>query len=244
MNAEAATQHAIARTSPRRLARTAGVCQLLESITAAYGQVIVLGGLAVSGNPAATAGNILGHQRLFWLGFASSAIGVMLHIAYALLYYDLFKPVNRRLSLFALLVLLVASAVQAVTAVLYLSPMLILNAGNALNAFTIEQIQALAYTFVRLNGYAFNTHLFLFGIWCAVSGILIYRSTFMPRVLGILLMISGLGWLMFLVPPIAVRLYMPYIATASAIGEIPVEFWLIVMTVNTERWKQATHGDI
>ncbi len=60
----------------------------------------------------------------------------------------------------------------------------------------------------------------------------------MPRVLGVLLMISGLGWLMYLVPPLAVRLFMPYIAVASAIGEIPLELWLIVMAVNAKRWKQ------
>ena len=54
-------------------------------------------------------------------------------------------------------------------------------------------------------------------------------------------MISGLGWLIYLVPPLAVRLFMPYIAGASAIGEIPVEFWLILMAVNAERWtKQAS----
>lgn len=142
------------------------------------------------------------------------------------------------MSLFALLVLLVASAVQAVTAILYLGPMLILNSGNSLSAFTAGQLQALAYAFIRLNGYAFNTHLLLFGLWCAVSGILILRSTFMPRVLGILLIISGIGWLFFLVPPVAIRLYMPYLAAASAIGEIPVEFWLIVMAVDADKWKQ------
>lgn len=224
--------------SPRLLARMAGTCQLLESITAAYGQVIVLGGLTVANDAAATAANILGHERLFWLGFASSGLGVMFHIAYALLYYELLKPVNRRLARFALLVLLVASAVQAVTAVLYAGPMLILNSGNSLSAFTGPQLQALAYTLIRLNGYAFDTQLLLFGLWCAVTGFLIFRSTFMPRILGVLLMIAGLGWLMFLVPPLAVRLYMPYIAGASALGEIPVEFWLIVMAVNAARWRQ------
>ena len=228
----------IPEASPRTLARMAGVFQLLEAITAAFGQVIVLGRLVVADNAAATAANILGHEQLFWSGFASSVVGVIFHIAYALLFYDLFKPVNRRVSLFAMLVLLVASAVQALTAVLYLGPMLILNAGSSLSAFTAEQLQALAYAFVRLNGYAFNTHLVLFGLWCLLTGFLIFRCIFMPRVLGVLLMISGLGSLNYLVPPLAVRLFMPYIAVASAIGEFPVELWLMVMAVNAERWKQ------
>ena len=227
-----------AEASPRTLARMAGVFQLLEAITATFGQVIILGRLVVPFNAAATAANILGHEQLFWLGFALSVCGVIFHIAYALLFCDLFKPVNRRVSLFAMLVLLVASAIQALTAVLYLGPMILLNAGSSLSAFTAEQLQALAYVFVRLNGYAFNTHIILFGLWCLLTGFLIFRCTFMPRVLGVLLMISGLGWLTYLVPPLAVRLFMPYIAVASAIGEVPVELWLIVMAVNAERWKQ------
>ena len=218
----------------------AGVCQLLEALTATFGQVFVLGKLVASDNAAATASNILGHERLFWLGFASSLVAVVFHIVYALLFYDLLKPVNRRISLLALLVLLVASAIQAVTGLLYLAPLLILQDGSSLSAFTTEQLQALAYTFVRLNAYAFNIHLVFFGLWCVLAGYLIFMSTFLPRILGALLAIAGLGWLLYLFPPLAYRLF-PFIAAASALGEIPVEFWLMVMAVNAERWKeQAT----
>jgi hypothetical protein len=87
----------IADGSPLFKARMAGACQLLEAITATFGQVIVLGRLVVSGNAAATAANILGHERLFWLGFASSLLGVAFHIAWALLIYVLLRPVNRTL---------------------------------------------------------------------------------------------------------------------------------------------------
>jgi hypothetical protein len=91
----------IAETSPRFKARTAGVSQLLEAVTATFGQVIVIGRLVVSGNATATAANIVGHEQLFWLGFASSLMGVAFHIAWALLMYVLLKPVNRSLSLLA-----------------------------------------------------------------------------------------------------------------------------------------------
>ncbi len=227
----------IAEMSPRSLARMAGSFQLLEAIATACGQVIVLGRLVVSGNPAATAANIVGHQHLYWLGFALSLLGVVFHIAYAFLFYELFKPVSRRLSFFAMLVLLMATAVQALMAALYLGPSLLLDAGNSLSAFSPGQLQALAYAFLRLNGFAFTVHLFLFGLWCLLVGILICRSTFLPRVLGVLLAIAGLGWMIYLVPPLAARLFMPYIAAASALGEIPLELWLIVMAVNAARWK-------
>ena len=89
----------------------AGGFQLLEALTAGFGQVIVLNWLVVVGNAGATAANILGHERLFWLGFASSLIGVAFHIAWALLMYELLKPVNRSLSLFAAFVILVGCAI-------------------------------------------------------------------------------------------------------------------------------------
>lgn len=222
--------------SPQLLARVAGLCQLLESATATFGQVFVTGRLVVAGNATATAAQFLGHERLFWIGFGSSLAGVFFHLAWALLLYYVFRPVSRGLSLFALAVILVGCAVQALTCVFYLAPMLVLNAGSSLSNFTVEQLQALAYVFVRLNGYAFNTYLVFFGMWCALTGVLIAGSTFMPRIVGILLVISGLGWMMYLVPPVAIRLFIPYIAGASAIGEIPLMVWLLVMGVNAEQW--------
>jgi hypothetical protein len=234
----------IAEASPRSLARMAGVSQLLEALTATFGQVFVLGRFVVSGNDAGTAANILGHERLFRLGFASSLIGVIFHIAWALLLYDLLKPVNRRLSLFAVFVILVGCAIQALASLFYLAPLLVLGGGSSVSAFTADQLQALAYMFVRLNGYAFNTYLVFFGLWCVLIGFLIFRSTFLPRVLGVLLVISGLGWMIYLVPPLAIRLFIPYIAGASALGEIPLELWLIVMAVNAERWKEQASAAV
>src|ERR1700686_4780317 len=227
----------ITEASPRFKARMAGVFQLLEALTATFGQVIVRARLVAAGNAAATAANILGHERLFWLGFASSLIGVACHITWALLMYVLLKPVNRSLSLLAAFVMLVGCAIQALTSFLYLAPLLILQGGSSLSAFTPEQLQALALMFLKLNSYAFNIYLVFFGLWCVLNGYLIFRSTFLPRILGVLLTISGFGWMTYLSPPLAKYLW-PYIAAASALGEIPLEFWLIVMGVNAQRWKE------
>ena len=228
----------IAEASPRFKARMAGACQLLEAITAAFGEVIIPGKLVVAGNAAATAANILGHERLFWLGFVLSLIGVAFHIAWALLMYVLLKPVNRTLSLLAAFVILVCCAIQAVTSLLYLAPLLILQGGSSLSAFTPEQLQALALMFLKLNAYAFNIDLVFFGLWCVLTGYLIFRSTFLPRILGVLLAIDGFGYVTYLYPPLAYYLFIPYIAAASALGEIPLELWLIVMGVNVQRWNE------
>jgi Domain of unknown function (DUF4386) len=226
-----------AETSPRFKARMAGVCQLMEAVTAAFGGVIIPGKLVVAGNAAATAANILGHERLFWLGFVLSIIGVGFHIAWALLMYELLNPVNRSLSSLAAFVILVGCAIQALAILLYLAPLIILQGGSSLSAFTPEQLQALALVFLRLNDYAFQVYLVFFGAWCLLIGYLIFRSTFLPRILGVLLAISGLGWVIYLYPPLAHRLWR-IIDAASALGEVPVELWLIVMGVNAQRWKE------
>ncbi len=226
-----------AGVSPRSLARIAGVFEALEGATSSFGQVFVLGRLVVSGAAATTAANILAHQRLFWLGFVSSLIGVACHITWVALFYVLFKPVNRNLSLLAAFVGLVVCAMQALTAFLYLAPLLVLQGGNSVSAFTPGQLQALAFIFFKLNGYAFEIDLVFFGLWCALTGYLIFRSSFLPRILGVLLAIDGLGWMMYVVPPFAAHLF-PFIAAASALAEIPLQLWLIVMGVNAERWKQ------
>lgn len=225
----------ITAASPRTIGRMAGVCQLSEGVTATFGQVIILGRMVVAGNPAATAANLLGHERLIWTGFASTVLAAVFHIAWALLMFELLKPVRRRLAQFALLVMLMGSVMLAVTALLYIAPLLVLQGGGSLSAFTTGQLQSLAAIFLKLNAYAFDIQTIYFGLWCVLTGFLIFKSTFLPRVLGILLMISGLGWLLYLSPTFAVSIF-PIIAALSALGEIPLELWLIVKSVNEQRW--------
>ena len=223
--------------SPRFKARMAGVFEVLEGLTSAGGQVVILGSLVVAGNTAATAANILAHQQLFWLGFASSLIAVAFHLAWAFLLYDLLKPVNRSVSLLALCVILVGCAMQALSSLLYLAPLLVLQGGSALGAFTPHQLQDLSLVFLKLNAQAYDIYLVFFGLWCVLIGYLIFRSTFLPRILGVLLLIDGLGWMLYLLPPLAQQLF-PLIAVAAGLAEFPLEIWLIVMGVNNERWKQ------
>jgi hypothetical protein len=89
----------IAGTSTRLKGRLAGVAQLLEGVGATFGQIIVLGKVVVIGDIALTATNILAHERLYWLGFAISLLGVVFHAVWIILFFDLFKPVNKTVAL-------------------------------------------------------------------------------------------------------------------------------------------------
>jgi hypothetical protein len=221
-----------AAISRRSVARMAGVAQLLEAITATFGQVLVLGRLVVAGNAAATAANLVGHQGLVWFGFASCLIGVVLHVVWALLLHELLVPVNARVCRIATSVILVGCAVQAVASALYIAPLVLLTSGGSLSPFNASQVQGLAMAMFKLNGIVFNTYLVFFGLWCVLIGYLIFASRFLPRILGVLLAIAGLGWMTYLAPPLASRVFF-IVAAASALGEVPLEFWLIVKGVKT-----------
>jgi hypothetical protein len=118
--------------------------------------------------------------------------------------------------------------------------LLIRKAEQGLSGFTPDQSQALAMVFLKLNAHAFDVDLAFFGLWCVLTGYLILRSTFLPRILGVLLAIDGFGWMIYVYPPLAYSLF-TFIAAASALAEIPLQLLLLIVGVNSDRWmEQAT----
>ena len=151
------------------------------------------------------------------------------------LFYDLFKPVNRSLSLLAAFFHLVGLAIAAFGSLFQLAPLVVLGGGQYLSVFKVEQLQALAYMFLELNAQAWNAFLLFFGFYCVLIGYLIFRSTFLPRIVGALMALAGVGWLTFLSKPLADYMY-PYNLLPSALGETSLMLWLLVIGVNAQRW--------
>jgi hypothetical protein len=225
-------------TSPKLYARMAGVSYFLGALTSVVGQMVVLGTLVVSGSATATAANILSHESLFRLGFVLSLMTVPFHIVWAVLFYGLFKPVNRSVARLAEFVMLVACTMWALSSLLYLAPLLVLQGKTSLNAFAPEQLQALALVFLKLNGQAYDIGLVFFGFWYVLIGYLIFRSTFLPRIIGVLGVLVGLGYLTLLWQPLAHYLY-PYNLALAGPGEISLLLWLLVKEVNVHKWRET-----
>ena len=223
--------------SPRAKARVAGVLYALEGTTAVFGQVYFRGKFLVPGNAAATASAILANETLFRLCCAAALLAVAFHLAYTVLFYDLFRPVNRTIALLAAVFGVVAGTLQASAVLFQLAALLVVGGGGALTGFTGQQAQGLALLFLNLNAQAFNVYLIFFGFWLIPTGYLIARSTFMPRIIGVFLMLDGVGWATYLYPPLATSIY-PVIAIVAAFGEIPLLLWLLVFGVNAERWNE------
>jgi hypothetical protein len=168
-------------TSPRSLAKIAGVF---------YAVVFLTGGLAlfVRGT----------------LGLAAGLIAGACYVVVTLLFYRIFKPVSRSLSLFAAVISLLGCAVGPLSQ-FHLAP----------------NISPLVF----------------FGFYCLLIAYLIFRSTFLPRVLGALMAFAGLGWLTFLSPALAKDLS-PYNMIPGILGEGALTLWLLVVGVNVQRWKE------
>jgi hypothetical protein len=215
----------------------AGVLYVLEGLTSAFGQLIVPGKLVVSGDAAVTAANILGNETLFRLGLAASLLAVAFHVAQTVLFYDLLKPVSRRGSLLLVCFSLVAIALQAVSSLFQLPALIVLRGGGGLGALGVEQLQSMALVFLKWREQAFNVFLVFFGFRCALVGYLIHRSTFLPRIIGVLMAFAGLGYVMLLWPPL-VNYVSPFHLVLAAPGELSLVLWLLVVGVNVERWKE------
>jgi hypothetical protein len=223
--------------SPRRLARIAGTVYLMNLLFFAPG-VLVLGRLVVYSNPLATSINITSHADLVRIAFACNLIGTVAYVGVTVLFYELFKIVNRTLSLLAAAFSLVGCAGLAVSGLFYIMPLLVLNYAPYLNAFRPEQVHAMALLFVKLYVECFNITFVFFGCYCLSIGSLILRSNFLPRILGAGMAIVGLGYLTFLWPPLA-RLLAPYNTVVTGfIGEGSLTFWLLLAGVNAERWHE------
>lgn len=208
--------------------------------------IVVRGRLVVYSDAAATAHNVLAHELLYRSAFVADVISYVAYIFYTLLLYNLFKPVSRSLSLLAAVLSLVGCTIHAFICVFLLAPLVILGDTQSLSAVNVEQSKALALTFLKLHAQGYTIGMVFFGSYNLLIGYLIFRSTFLPRILGVLLAISGLYYQIdnfagFLSPAFAAHLepYVPVIGMA----ELLLALWLLVKGVNEQRWKEQASAE-
>jgi hypothetical protein len=239
------TTERIAETSPLFKARAAGFFWLM-TILAGMFAFLAGGKFVVPGAAAVTAANILAHESLYRWAFVANLVATVCYLAVTLLVYFLLKPVNGHLSLLAAFFSLIGCAIGAVSCLFYLAPVVVLGSAQYLTVFTVEQLQAQALTFLTLSALANDMGLSFFGLHVLTLGYLIRRSTFLPRILGVLLAITGLCYLAnsfanFLSLPFKAYL-LPFVAVGGLLGEGSLTVWLLVKGVNVQRWKEQAMG--
>jgi len=232
----AALKQGVAGISPRWKGRIAGIVYLASGMT--YPDMTINKMILVNGNAAATAHNVLINdtvlRRCFGEGLFSAASWVVL----TLLLYELLKPVSKSLSRLAAMFSLVGCAIGALACLFIYAPLLVLEGAPYLSVFKLEQLQALSLLSLDLHNLAAGIAMAIFAYYNLTIGYLILRSTFLPRILGVFLMITGLAYQLYLSPPLATRLFYSVIMPAGALGEMSLILWLIVFGVNPQRWKE------
>src|SRR5882724_2194814 len=227
--------------SPRFQARMAGGLWWLCIVSGVVG--FVAGApLIVANNAAATAANILAKESLFRLGFAADLISGVSYMGVTIFIYCVLKPVSRSLSLLGAFFGLAGVAIGGASWVIHLAPLLLLHGDQYLTAFTTSQLQAMSLAALKLQLQVFGIGIVFFGIQCISIGYLVARSTFLPRILGVLLAIGGTCYLIasfanFLAPSFGPHL-MPFIMPVALIGEGALGLWLLIKGVNVQRWNE------
>jgi Domain of unknown function (DUF4386) len=232
----------VMQTSPRRISRALALISLIVILGGIFAQAFVSNRLVDFSNAATTANNILAHQGLFQLGFTVFLIEMAANVATAALWYVLLRPVNRSVALVAAFIDFGGAIMKTFARVFFIAPLwVLLRAGGAspvLYGFTVEQVQSIALILLRVNAYGTQAAMAFFGFATMLHGYLIFRSTFLPRWLGVLTMICGVFWLTFLYPPLGSRLF-TFTAPLGLLIVLLTIFWLLVKGVNEDKWREA-----
>ncbi len=227
-------------TSPQVYARIGGILYLIIIVAGLFGEAFARGTLIVSGDATATANNIMASQFLWRVGIAGDLIMHVCDVPLVLVFYVLLKPVNRHLALLAVLFNLIQTSVLIANKLTLLMSLFLLGSADYLKAFEPRQLHALTYLSVKLHAYGFGIGLIYFSFECLVLGYLIFKSGYLPRILGVLMQVAGLCYLtnsfaLLLAPTLAGRLF-PAILVPAFVAELSLCLWLLMKGVNVPKW--------
>lgn len=228
-------------TSPQSWARVAGLFYLVIIACGLYAEAYVRGSL-IGADPATTAHNILASETLYRSGALADLISQLCDVVVAVALYIVLKPVNRNLALLAAFFRLAAVAILSAATLFHLAPLILLK-GTYLTGFTQPQLAQLSFAALKLHTLGYLFELMFFGVHCVLIGYLVLRSTFLPRILGVLLAISGVCYVTdfaanILVPAFGNQLF-PWILLPGFVSELAFALWLTIRGVNAVKWKEA-----
>jgi hypothetical protein len=216
----------------RSHARLLGAVYLLYFVAAILSG-LELKGLVVAGDVALTARNFAAHEFAVRSSSVLGQSSIILYLATIGLFYELFRCVSRRLSIVATLIAVTGCAIQTTGDAFFIS-LQKLAASNG-GVWTAGGISGLAQFSLAIHSQLLHVALVSFGAFDVLIGVLIFRSGFLPRVFGVLMAIAGLGWLIYLWPPLALELSR-IIQPVGFLAEALLMLWLLVKGVNEEQW--------
>jgi Domain of unknown function (DUF4386) len=218
-------------SSTKNPGRFAGLLYMLMSIPGFFAMVYIPSKLIVYGNAAATANNIAASETLFRLGIAGELIGYAGFIFVALALYNLLKGVNRRQASLMVTLIVVSVPIAFLNEVNSIAALALVRGAYFLSIVEKPQREALAMLFLNLHFYGFVVAEIFSGLWLLPLGLLVYRSRFLPRFLGVWLALAGFAWVILSLTGILLPQYYDKVFTYSqpaVFGEIAFMLWLVI----------------
>ena len=226
-------------TSPKIYTRAIGLFLILTMIGGWYGEAYVPS-LFMTGDAATTAAQLKNNESLFRLGFAAYLVEAFSDIVLAWLFYVILRPVHRELALLSAFFGLVSMALFAVTQMFYVSAPLFLKGNTYLAAFSTEQLQALSKLFLTIDANLSGLFMALYGTAWILRGVLTFRSYYLPRVLGALMIVAGAGFFAKNVTQVLAPQYSSQLLLLPMfLNVIVLTFWMLARGVNVNKWNCA-----
>src|SRR5437879_9284315 len=227
----------------QRYERIAGALFLVSLVAGGFGEAYVPSKIIVSGDAAATAANIMNFESLYRLGFAAFMIESLCDITLVLIMYALLKPVSRELSLLAAFIGLVGTALFSFAELFYFAPPLIIGGAGYLKTFSPDQLNAIALLSLKFYGYAGMIFIAYYGMSWIIRAYLIFRSGYLPKFLGVLMAIGGVGFVVrnFLL------IHAPAYASDVLLmlmfpGGLIMTVWLLWKGVDVPKWNAKVNA--
>jgi len=215
----------------RNPGRFAGTLYLVISLVGFFAMGYVPGKLLIHGNAAATATNIASHETLFRLGIAAQLVGMAGFIFVALALYDLLKGVNRRHASLMVTLIVVSVPIVFLNEVNSVAALVLVRGADFLSIFDKPQREALALLFLNLHHQGLVVAELFWGLWLFPLALLVYRSRFLPRFLGVWLAFAGIAWVILCLTAILLPQYENNVYSCSQLpffGEIAFMLWLTI----------------
>lgn len=227
--------------SIQKTARTAGVLYLLITALSIPVHFIIPAQLVVAGDAAATANHIMASAGLFRMGIAAELLILLSEIGLTVLLYRLLSPVNRTLSLVAAVSRLAMTVIHGANLLTRIIVLVLLGGAGYLAVFEPAQLNALGMVFLNAYDYGFSLGIVFLVLHALILGYLIFKSSYFPRILGVLFMIASLGYLIDSFSHLLIPNYKTgpaYLALPIAIAEIAFPVWLLIKGVNSRQWEK------
>jgi hypothetical protein len=225
----------IAETSPSTRGRILAALYLFVIVAGITAQAVIADGLVVGSDAARTAANIVANKSLYRLGYTIFMLEMVAQVAVSALFYDLLKPVDRSVARLSAIIGLTGSGIKTMARLFYYAPLILLGGAPYLSAIGPAQLEALSLAFIRINNQGAAIALIFFGFETLLRGWLLFKSGFLPRFLGVISMIGGLGWLTFLWPPLGSKAFLG-VALFAIAGVIATTGWLFIRGVDDAKW--------